>query len=199
MDGSVEQVGGKYVLRFERRLNHPVEKVWATLTEPEQLEKWLAEADLDLIEGGSIELRWQNTDEHGNSAVARGEITRLEPPRLLEYDTDIHGLLRWELRDDGDGCILTFTSTVEAPEDRLPDLLAGWHSHLDFLANTLEGYRVDWSNWPVDHWAEQRDRYTQSLGQNQRYTDTAPGGRRLFSIRRLHRLRNRPPSRPRTG
>src|SRR5215213_9511759 len=71
MEGTVQEIDGKYVLRFERRLNHPVQKVWAAHTEPDRLAEWLAEADLDLVEGGSVELRWQNTDEHGNTAIAR--------------------------------------------------------------------------------------------------------------------------------
>jgi uncharacterized protein YndB with AHSA1/START domain len=42
MEGTVQQVDGRYVLRFERRLNHPVEKVWAALTESDRLAEWLA-------------------------------------------------------------------------------------------------------------------------------------------------------------
>lgn len=32
-DGSVERIGDKRVLRFQRRLEHPVERVWAAITE----------------------------------------------------------------------------------------------------------------------------------------------------------------------
>src|SRR5207249_2423128 len=79
-------------------------------------------------------LRWLNTDDQGNSAVLHGTITELEPLRVIEYLGDIHGRLRWELRRDGNGCVLTFTSTLPAPNERLVSSLAGWDIHLDHLA-----------------------------------------------------------------
>jgi uncharacterized protein YndB with AHSA1/START domain len=164
--GSVSVREGRYVLRFERHLPHPIERVWAALTDPDELIGWLARAEVDLVEGGRIELHWLNTDEQGNSAVARGTLTRVEPPRLLEYDTDIHGLLRWELRENGDGCVLTFTNVTPAPEDNLPLVLAGWHIHLDHLADALRGHLVDWPRWNDDQmgrWTEYRDAYAAGL------------------------------------
>jgi uncharacterized protein YndB with AHSA1/START domain len=152
-DGVLERsADGGCVLRFERRLDHPVERVWAALTEPAQLAAWLADADIDLVAGGRVELRWQNTDQDGNRAVARGTITGLEPPRLLEIDTDLHGRLRWQLRPDGEGCALTFSARVQLPEDMLPIVSAGWHIHLDHLADALGGRPVDWPTWTRDYW-----------------------------------------------
>jgi uncharacterized protein YndB with AHSA1/START domain len=165
-NGTVEQIDGRYVLRYERHLPHSMDRVWAALTEPDQLEMWLARAEIDLVQGGRVVLRWLNTDTEGNYAVARGTITQLEPPQLLEIDTDIHGLLRWQLRSDGDGCALTFSSTVALAEEWLPIVLAGWHAHLDFLADALEGRAVDWPNWPRDHWEELHAEYAARLGSN---------------------------------
>lgn len=163
-DGILEMRDGHYVLRFERHLAHPVASVWAALTEPDQLASWLAVADIDLTLGGHVELRWQNTDAHGHIAIARGTITRLEPLRLLEIATDIHGVLCWCLHPEDDGCALTFTSTTMAAE-WLPIVLAGWHAHLDFLSDALDGRRIDWSHWPLDHWQRLRDAYATRLGQ----------------------------------
>jgi uncharacterized protein YndB with AHSA1/START domain len=36
-DATIEQHGDLYVIRFERFLRHPVERVWAAITEPDQL------------------------------------------------------------------------------------------------------------------------------------------------------------------
>lgn len=165
-NGTVEQIDGRYILRYERHLTHPIDRVWAALTEPEQLEMWLAQAEIELVRGGRVVLRWLNTDTEGNHAVARGTITQLEPPRLLEIDTDIHGLLRWQLRPNGDGCALTFSSTVGFTEDWLPIVLAGWHAHLDFLADALTGTAMDWPNWPRDHWEELHAGYAAHLASN---------------------------------
>jgi uncharacterized protein YndB with AHSA1/START domain len=161
-DGTIEERDGKRILRFERRLEHPVDRVWAALTEPSELVGWLAEAELERREGGPIVLRWLNSDEEGNQAVLHGTITRLEPPRLIEYEGDIHGLLRWELREEGSGCVLTFINETPAPDDFIPMAAAGWHIHLDHLDAALAGRPVDWPRWDRDHlpaWAALRDRY----------------------------------------
>ena len=167
-DGTVETSGDTTVIRFERRLAHPVEKVWSALTEPEELERWLAAAELDLREGGDIRLRWLNSDEQGNQAVLNGVITRLDPPRLIEYEGDIHGTLRWELRADDGGCLLTFASTLSGLEGDMNHMVpAGWHIHLDFLEDALEGGSVDWPNWPVERWERYDAHYAEQLGRNQ--------------------------------
>jgi uncharacterized protein YndB with AHSA1/START domain len=159
---------GTRVLRFERDLNHPIDHVWAALTEPHEIEAWLARAEVDLREGGGVRLEWLNTDESGQRyehAVAAGTISRLDPPRLIEFDTDVHGLLTWELRPEGDRTHLTFTAVVDLPDSDLAMVLAGWHVHLDFLEEALEGERVDWPNWPRDRWAVHNARYEGQLAQ----------------------------------
>src|SRR5204863_6188794 len=88
-DGALETREGEHVLRFERRFDHPIERVWAALTEPEELVAWLADADVDLVKGGRIELRWLNTDDQGNIAVLHGTLPALEPLRVIEYLRDI--------------------------------------------------------------------------------------------------------------
>lgn len=165
--GTVERRGDRYALHFERHLAHPVEEVWAAITEPEQLAAWLAEAEIELVEGGEVTLRWLNTDTEGNHATAHGTITRLEPPRLLEMETDIHGTLRWHLVAEEDGCLLTFTSVHAMAALWLPVVLAGWHAHLDFLADALAGGRVDWPHWPFDHWEALHDAYAVRLGRTE--------------------------------
>ena len=161
-DGTLERHGDRQVLRFERRLDHPVDRVWRALTEPGEIAEWLALAELDLTEGGRVVLSWQNTHPDGNSAVARGTVTALDPPRLVEFDTDIHGRLRWELEPDGEGTALTFTADAQLPPDWELEVLAGWHIHLDHLEAVLDGGTIDWPNWSRDHmpeWERIRERY----------------------------------------
>jgi uncharacterized protein YndB with AHSA1/START domain len=180
-DGTVEKHDdGKVTLRFKRHLDHSVERVWAALTEPDELEGWLAKADLELVEGGRIELLWQNkmtremVEEYDikgfedrdpeEDMVVKGTITRLDPPRLIEYETDVHGLLHWELEEQDGGCLLSFSSTVEIPEEMRTQVLAGWHTHLDWLEDSLAGHPIDWSDWKIDRWAAHRERYASKLG-----------------------------------
>jgi uncharacterized protein YndB with AHSA1/START domain len=161
-DGTLEKLDdGRRRLRFERRLAHPVDRVWAALTEPEKMREWWATPDeLDLREGGRFVIRWLNTDEQGNTAIARGTVSAVDPPHLLELDSDIHGVMRWELHPQGDTTALTFTSTLELPDDYRDKVLAGWHAHLDFLEDALDGRPIeDWDNWPYDHWQKLNEHY----------------------------------------
>ena len=151
-DGTLERHGDRQVLRFERRLDHPVERVWRALTEPGEIAAWLALAELDLTEGGRVVVRGPNTDP----------VSALDPPRLVEFDTDIHGRLRWELAPDGDGTALTFTADAQLPPDWELEVLAGWHIHLDHLEAVLDGGTIDWPNWGREHmpeWERIRERY----------------------------------------
>jgi uncharacterized protein YndB with AHSA1/START domain len=165
-DGTLERHGDHQVIRFERRLAHPVERVWRALTEPDEIAAWLALADLELTEGGQVVLTWQNTDTEGNTAVARGTVSALDPPRVIEFDTDIHGRLRWELEPDGDGTALTFTAEAQLPHEYETEVIAGWHIHLDHLEQVLDGGTIDWPNWSRDHmpdWSRIRERYAASI------------------------------------
>lgn len=150
-DGTLETRDGRHVMRYERRLAHSIERVWAAITEPGELRGWLADADIELVEGGLVELRWLNTDDEGNSAVANGRVSAVDPPRLLELDTEPHGVLRWELRADGDATALTLTVSVPAPNAGVDMARSGWHIHLEHLADALDGRPVDWPAWSPEH------------------------------------------------
>lgn len=162
-DGAVTRRDGRTLLRFERRLRHPPERVWRALTDPAELSAWLAEADLEPVAGGKFELRWLNAGD-AEPVVARGTVTAFDPPRLLELDSDVHGRLRWELAPAPEGTHLVFTSDVDLPGEYLPQTLAGWHLHLDYLEEALDGARVDWANWTTARWQVHHDRYAARLG-----------------------------------
>jgi uncharacterized protein YndB with AHSA1/START domain len=134
MDGQLEQVDGRWRLEFTRRLPHPPEKVWPALTEPEHLAAWFPTT----IEGeraAGAALRF--TFPHGEAPPFDGEIITYDPPSVLEYrwgpDT-----LRFELRPDGDGSMLTLLDTIDEHGKAARDA-AGWHVCLDLLANHLAG------------------------------------------------------------
>jgi uncharacterized protein YndB with AHSA1/START domain len=141
--GTAEQQGDVTVVRFERRLAQPVERVWRALTDPSELINWWGDAEVDLVAGGRFVMRWLNTDGDGDGVVMHAAITELDPPRLLVTDGDKHGVLRWELSPDGEGTLLRFSSTLELPDGFRTKVLAGWHFHLDSLDETLAGGRPD--------------------------------------------------------
>jgi uncharacterized protein YndB with AHSA1/START domain len=138
---------GRFELRFERRLAHPVAKVWRALTDPEHLRAWFpASVDMDLTPGAKLrfELVPEAQARHGLSdedMTSYGEMTTVEPPRLLEY-TWSGEILRWELEPTADGCRLRFTDVFD---DRAiaADDGAGWHVALEALDTALDGRDVD--------------------------------------------------------
>jgi uncharacterized protein YndB with AHSA1/START domain len=167
-EGTLETLDdGRRRMRFERHLRHPIERVWRAITDPDEIEAWLARAEVELQPSGRIHLEWLNTDEQGQryeGAEMTGTITRLEPPNLIEYDSDVHGRLTWELRAAGDETDLTFTCVVDVPGDEAIENLSGWHVHLDFLEGWLDDdTRIDWPNWPRQQWNAINERYEASM------------------------------------
>ncbi len=170
-DGTVEEIDGRAVLRFERRLRHPREKVWEALTRPERLREWLGEVDveLELVEGGKFEIRTRGPAELVDAIVAevgeeglvqRNTVVRVEPPAVFEHTFGApDSVVRWELQEDGEGCRLRLTHT-EPPDFSVPEHgprdLAGWHALLELLALALDGTP---GQWRLERWQELRDAY----------------------------------------
>ncbi len=151
-DGTIVVAGEVAVIGFERRLGHPVEAVWAALTEPEELAAWLGPGTLEPREGGRVSIRTGPGDRPERQRTMSGRVLACDPPRLLEHEWVQPGLdisvVRYELEAEAGGTILRLTHrrsvTPAATGGR-----AGWHAYLDRLAAHLDGV-------PVPAWAERR-------------------------------------------
>lgn len=138
VDGTLLTVEGRAVLRFERRLAHPRQKVWRAITEPAELEHWFPAAMEGDREVGAP-LRFVHAG--GEGPTLEGEVTEFDPPRVFAFSWG-ESLLRLELRPDPDGCTLVFTQTF----DELPSAASyavGWETCLDALARALDGTPVE--------------------------------------------------------
>jgi uncharacterized protein YndB with AHSA1/START domain len=126
---------------FRRRFAKPVAKVWAALTTPERLADWFGAAKIDLR--GTLHLSFAN----GKSVEV--SITRVEAPHVFGWSWMIDGLntsVLFELAPDGDGCQLTLThSGLSARNGRGAGVRAGWHAHLEGLADSLDGRTTSWA------------------------------------------------------
>jgi uncharacterized protein YndB with AHSA1/START domain len=146
MLGTVDVMAdGRIAVRFERWFRHPPAKVWRAITETDELRAWFVEMiDYDrsrLLFAEGAELTFVAVGEHQMPA-GRGRVTRIDPPRLLEYTWDAE-ILRWELEPDGDtGCRLLFTNIVE-DRGTAAAVAPGWHAGLDNLAALLDGRPAD--------------------------------------------------------
>ncbi|MFJ6571840.1 SRPBCC family protein [Streptomyces sp. NPDC091292] len=127
--------GDRWTLVFTRDLRHPPEKVWAALTEPDQLAAWAPYTAARALGTPGETTLTMIDDEKPQDLPA--EVTRAEPPTLLEY-TFGDDVLRWELTATGPGTRLTLHHTVQA-RDWLPKVAAGWHLCLDVAEHLLDG------------------------------------------------------------
>ena len=66
-DGTVEkEPDGSTTIRFDRRLRHPIERVWQALTDPDELRSWWGDTKLELVEGGLFApLQQAYTEKYG--------------------------------------------------------------------------------------------------------------------------------------
>jgi uncharacterized protein YndB with AHSA1/START domain len=104
MNGTLNTVDGRPALRFERRLAHPVERVWRAVSEPPELSQWFVAPVPWKPESG------ETFEAHGQ----RGEVLDLEAPSVLAWSW-AGELFRFELSADGDGCLLVFTHVFDDP------------------------------------------------------------------------------------
>jgi uncharacterized protein YndB with AHSA1/START domain len=134
VDGTLHDVDGHPVLRFERRLRHPVARVWRALTDPTEMSAWFPWlVEMDARVGGTMSF----THPKGIATAPDAVITEFDPPHVFAYDW--HGEdLRWELTEDGEHSVLVFTHMfLERPG--AAKFAAGWHVTLDALDALLAG------------------------------------------------------------
>jgi len=143
--GAIEERDGQGVVRLERRLAALPDEVWTLLTDPDEVELWLAALTIEPRVGGTYTLDLENT-----ATVSSGAITRFEPPTLLEYrwheGEAVESLVRFALQptDDGAATDLVLTHTLLRGAAGVEEYAAGWHAHLDLLAARLAGRTADW-------------------------------------------------------
>ena len=161
---STDTSGPRPTLTFVRELRHAPEKVWAALTDPDQLGQWapftparnlasIGPATLRMTDGGV-------TEEH------KAAIERVVFPTTLEYRWG-DDLLVWLLEPNGKGGTrLTLRHTVENP-DWIPRVAAGWHICLVVAEHLLDGHPIgpivgrDARNYG---WDALHDQYAATLG-----------------------------------
>lgn len=152
-------------IRFERLLPGPIERVWSYLTESEKRGKWLATGKMELRVGGKVELNFYHPNlseeddpipekykHHEEGSSMTGEITRIDPPRLLSYtwgeESGSDSEVTFELTPKGEKVLLVLTHrNLGDNREVLIGVGAGWHTHLDILSDNLQG------NAPKGFWS----------------------------------------------
>jgi uncharacterized protein YndB with AHSA1/START domain len=137
-DTTLRTEDGRDVLRFQRFLPHPPEKVWRAVTDTEHLAKWFpAEMSMTLAVGEEIAF-----GAFGDANGGDGVITEVEEPRVFAFTWNGEAL-RIELAPAGDGCELVFTHAFGIDKrTRAGSFAAGWNACLDAMASVVDGTPV---------------------------------------------------------
>lgn len=147
------------ILRLERILPGPVERVWSYLTDGELRRQWLAAGEMTLKPGAEFEFVWRNdelTDPPGQRPEGFGEENRMTC-RILEVEAPQRLFISWGAQSDvlfelcarGTNTLLTITHRRPPTREVLLNVSAGWHAHLDVLEAKLAGKQPTphWDNW----------------------------------------------------
>lgn len=143
----------EHSIRFERLLPVRIEAAWSYLTEPDLLETWLAQASLELCEGGKVEFTFDPDRAPTYYSVGdsvTGIIDQVSPPQHLTFSWDFHttrlnkvhqthvGFELEECEDSKEGTAFILTHTRIPVEERAR-FAAGWQVHLEILTARLKG------------------------------------------------------------
>jgi uncharacterized protein YndB with AHSA1/START domain len=128
----------KWTLVLVRELRHAPAKVWAALTDPEELREWAPfDSDRPLDAVGTARL---TTVGAPTPQVSESRVTRADAPRVLELNWGGQDI-RWELEPlAGSGTRLTLWHNIDRRFISMG--AAGWHICLDVLDRALAGQPV---------------------------------------------------------
>ncbi|WP_369139250.1 SRPBCC family protein [Modestobacter versicolor] len=142
--GEVTEVADGVRLRFRRSWPDPVEDVWAALTEPDRLLRWMGSYEGERRAGGS-----------GTFTMTHEEQPVGEPMRIVECDAPRRLVVEWEseqawrveldLTEEDGRTVLVFSQLFPAGTE-VTDYVLGWHWYLDKLDAEVSG------GTPPGHW-----------------------------------------------
>ena len=143
-------------VRFVRRLPGPIDRVWSYLTVADKRRRWLCDGETELRTGGNVDMKFHNASLSSRPDIDppekycglpehmafSGTVTRIEPPRLLCHTWEFEGEnseVCYELTEIGREVELVLTHRRLADDEEMLGVSAGWHTHLDMLADVLAG------------------------------------------------------------
>jgi uncharacterized protein YndB with AHSA1/START domain len=136
--GRIEHLDGQHVLVQTRAFRAPIEDVWAAVTDPERLARWIGTWDGDPA-SGSVQFRmlFEGEDHAGEEM----EIRACEPPHRLHLTSRV-GEEVWLLELDlahADGVTTLTFSQPGVTKEQVGSVGPGWDYYLDRLVDVETG------------------------------------------------------------
>jgi uncharacterized protein YndB with AHSA1/START domain len=133
---------GRQRLEFRRSWPDPVEEVWAALTEPDRMVRWIGTYEGERAVGATGTFTMTHEDEPVGEPMT---IVACEPPRRLvvewvQQDTDAWRV-DLELSTEGGRTVLRFVQVFGSDAD-VTDFALGWHWYLAKFGAEVDGSPV---------------------------------------------------------
>jgi uncharacterized protein YndB with AHSA1/START domain len=126
------EADGRQRLEFRRSWPEPIEDVWAALTEPDRLARWIGAYDGARGPGGTG--TFTMTYEEGEHAGEPMTVVECDPPRRLVVEWVQADAQGWrvdvDLSTEDGRTVLRFVQFFPAGAD-VVDFAMGWHWYLD--------------------------------------------------------------------
>jgi uncharacterized protein YndB with AHSA1/START domain len=164
VNGSIRAENGRGTVRMEEVYDTRVSDLWAAVTEPERLARWVAQVSGDLHLGG----QFHATFTSGWDGPGRVEVC--EPPHRLiatmSPDSDDETLIEVTLADE-EGRTRLVIEERGIPLTEIAAHGAGWQAHVEDLSAHLAGRDAgDWN----DRWVELQPAYLETAATLSRLT-----------------------------
>jgi uncharacterized protein YndB with AHSA1/START domain len=157
--GRLERIDGRLTLVLTRTFDAPIEDVWAAITEPERLARWIGMWSGDPESGSVLFAMTAEGQEPPGDAM---EIRECTPPRRLAVTSQV-GEQRWYLDVDlseADGVTtLAFSQPDIHPEDSL-SVGPGWEFYHDRLVAVETGGDLAAIDFDRDYYPAMAEHYT---------------------------------------
>jgi uncharacterized protein YndB with AHSA1/START domain len=160
--GEITRDGERLVLRITRQFRAPIDDVWAAVTEPERLARWIGTFTGDPASG---RVEFLMTAE-GATEPEEMEIRECEPPRVLRVTSHVgeeHWHLDLLLEERVGVTTLTFSQPDIDPV-AAESVGPGWEYYLDRLVAAETGGDVGGIDFERDYYPAMLEHYRSQAG-----------------------------------
>lgn len=141
----------KDIITKEQFFAHPINKIWAAITEQDKISQWFINCRFKAEEGFQYAL----LGDDGTTEKITGEVVKVNPVSELVYTwivpgTDIATEVKWELAEKDNGTLLTLTHSgiSNYPDEQtavtmMEHFSVGWDKCMAHLEQFSNGEAVE--------------------------------------------------------